>query len=735
MALISNGFRHTHEDLAETYNQFDSHPSVGGGIERGTGLAGLMNANANKKHIIGVAYNATLSNRIANRFSEDSKLIQCLTPHEIDVLCCAWFANKGVSYLGGPSDKVAAALEEGARGGRKGKGAIYVFGSGQTEYSYSDQDSNFDGYATNPFTITVGGVEFNKVPEAPGHVNPGTALFLVAPTSMYTDPVVSLSAKQVGSINTNFVDRDTPAALVTGVVALLLEANPGLNWFDVQNILAMTSWPIEDDAYGWVRNAVGRSHSRHFGFGLLNPPAAVQYAQAYTPTTLPDPDYIDFINDVPKVIENDANMDDWYDGKGSPLDVTFLVRENFQVSAVELYLTTDHEYCGDLEITVSSPSGTVARMAHPHHIIRQTRVEWFSEGRQNVLESCEETQYGVKWMAGTIEVDSIVVSSVDGCGEGEVEDIFPQTLRKPFPAYGNWVLLLETRESVICNFTERVKNAENAGAKGVFFVNEDENTAFRIYEETLEDVSIGALVLARTGGDILKQYAIRDSVVSPKIETQHQKNSVDKYDNWRMLDLVHWGEDAVGVWNVTIRDNDPYQDAKVNHLNAVQLRIRKSGIVPIPSPSPTPSTAPSPTPSYSPSPIPTPTPTPTPTPFLIVPIPTPTTTTPTPSPLFPSPIVPVPTPTQGSVFPTPSPSDGGLGLGAEIGVFFASVFGFFVLLVLIFGALYYSARRRRREEMKFKKFGGVVINENLEDEGIFQEEGEGEEEEEPAAYY
>ena len=60
------------------------------------------------------------------------------------------------------------------------------------------------------------------------------------------------------------------AAMVSGVVALMLEANPFLGWRDVQLILLSTAKrndPDKERAH-WVRNAVGGITARCMGTAL-----------------------------------------------------------------------------------------------------------------------------------------------------------------------------------------------------------------------------------------------------------------------------------------------------------------------------------------------------------------------------------------------------------------------------------------------------------------------------------
>ena len=84
--------------------------------------------------------------------------------------------------------------------------------------------------------------------------------------------------------------------LVSGVVALMLEANPSLGWRDVHNILALSashtgsglaSGPVNQEIDGWhvartgTWNGGGMAHSADYGFGTVNALAAVSLAEVW----------------------------------------------------------------------------------------------------------------------------------------------------------------------------------------------------------------------------------------------------------------------------------------------------------------------------------------------------------------------------------------------------------------------------------------------------------------------
>ncbi|MCC5815648.1 MAG: S8 family serine peptidase [Leptospira sp.] len=117
-----------------------------------------------------------------------------------------------------------------------------------------------------------------------------------------TDPVNNFvnnsNGQNPGCKYTNTFNGTSSAAPSTsGVIALMLEANPNLTWRDVQFILAKTARKVDPDIApvvdnsvtgslvsepGWITNAAGYNFHNYYGFGAVNADAAVDMAVAYS---------------------------------------------------------------------------------------------------------------------------------------------------------------------------------------------------------------------------------------------------------------------------------------------------------------------------------------------------------------------------------------------------------------------------------------------------------------------
>ncbi|HVJ70317.1 MAG TPA: S8 family serine peptidase, partial [Sphingomicrobium sp.] len=159
-------------------------------------------------------------------------------------------------------------------------------------------DTNYDNFTNHRQVIAVGAVDHNGVVSY--YSTPGANLLVVAPSSTYgvgltTTDIAGAGGNNSGDYITGFTGTSAAAPQVSGVVALMLEANPDLGWRDVQEILAMSARQVGDPAsltgsekYQWSYNGAanwnggGMHFSNDYGFGLVDALAAVRLAESWT---------------------------------------------------------------------------------------------------------------------------------------------------------------------------------------------------------------------------------------------------------------------------------------------------------------------------------------------------------------------------------------------------------------------------------------------------------------------
>ncbi len=407
IAIVDDGLQHAHPDLSAQYksagswdfNGNDNDPSpvklIGpNGDYHGTAAAGVAAAdNDGASCGVGVAYDAGLA---GIRLISDP----VIDAQEAAALNYQWDTNSIYSNSWGPADDGAtllgpgpltqAALQSGVTTGRGGKGSIYVWAAGNGGLPIYDDNVNYDGYANSRFTIAVGAVGDNGI-RAP-YSEPGAAMLVTAPssgngtiTSITTTDLVgnvgyNLAAGTsgdcgIGGTDTGFGGTSSAAPLVSGVVALMLEANQNLGWRDVQYILAQTAvkndptdagWDANPDplAVGVQNNGAGLHVNHKYGFGLVDAAAAVAMAKTWVNV----PAAVSITSPLTLKVVN-AIVPDNNPGSGVP--DTIYVSQDIDLEHVEVVFNSSpfnasDPYRGDLEVVLTSPSGTQSILAEQH---------------------------------------------------------------------------------------------------------------------------------------------------------------------------------------------------------------------------------------------------------------------------------------------------------------------------------------------------------------------------------
>jgi kexin len=247
------------------------------------------------------------------------------------------------------SNDIRDALATGVTLGREGKGVIYVFASGNS--LSLGADTNYEGLGTNTrMAMAVGAVGKDGLVAA--YSTPGASLFVSAPGGDITNSVSNIITASINGGCTDAGQGTSFAApVVSGVVALMLEANGELSYRDVQAIIASTSQPVDDELDNTAGiNGANHSHSNYYGFGIVNAHAAVEAAETWEPVG--EETMVKAQSDV-------LNMQ-------IPDDETKPIIESLEISptspitieSVYIYLKLEHSSRGHLKIKLTSPSGT-----------------------------------------------------------------------------------------------------------------------------------------------------------------------------------------------------------------------------------------------------------------------------------------------------------------------------------------------------------------------------------------
>lgn len=185
-------------------------------------------------------------------------------------------------------------------------------------------------------------------------------------------------ATNVGGLNTscNYANTmngtSSAAPMMSGSIALILEANPALTWREVKDILARTAVKVDggnsgvtvalsNGSYvaeqGWVTNAAGFKFHNWYGFGAVNVSAAVEMAKTYTSGSLATFANTGWVTSGTLALAiPDNSITGVTTTLTSPKVGTSGIVETVQLKVTTVSIASGWE--GDIGIELTSPSGT-----------------------------------------------------------------------------------------------------------------------------------------------------------------------------------------------------------------------------------------------------------------------------------------------------------------------------------------------------------------------------------------
>ena len=371
--IVDNGVQTNHPDLAARMNLAGSW-DIDQGINdpnpkvlndrHGTACAGIAAADDDGTNTVGVAYNAEISGwRVDFPTSTGLDFAQAFE-YRLDIneiTNNSYGPNDAFLFVAPVSSVQQAAIDNSIANGRNGLGSIHVKSAGNG--LGFDDDSNFDGLSNSRYFIAVSATDhFGR---QSSYSEPGANILVNAPSSGSGVGTVTSDVEgravvgdgyTAGSCTTpDFGGTSSAGPLVAGVVALMLEANPNLTWRDVQRILAYTAFQNDPSDVDWTLNGAGHWVNHKYGFGRVDAGAAGVAAETWV--TLPETIAEEYDWGVTSFI---PIPDDGVNDVELTLEVVASAIES--VEFVEFTVDLQHEWQGDVEITLISPDGTRSRV-------------------------------------------------------------------------------------------------------------------------------------------------------------------------------------------------------------------------------------------------------------------------------------------------------------------------------------------------------------------------------------
>ena len=374
VTILDDGVEHTHEDLKDNYdpqssidlNDGDKDPfpryDFFNSNKHGTRCAGTVAAKANNSFCaVGIAYDAKVGGvRILDGQILDILEAKALSfnRNHIDIYSASWGPNDNGKTVDGPKELARRALEDGIKKGRRGKGSIFVWASGNGGKHLDSCGA--DGYATSIFTLSVSSASENGL--IPWYSE--SCASSIATT--YSSGSKRLKERKVvttdlhGKCTDQHTGTSASSPMAAGIIALVLEANPELNWRDVQHITIRSAKPEGNlKATDWTQNAVGLKFSHAFGFGLMDAGKMTKLAKDWN--TVPEQKKCSSPKNVLKEPFTIAPKEE--QSFSLPVDSCDSIRfmEHLQL---HINLKTSAKR-GDLTVMIRSPSKTVSILLPP----------------------------------------------------------------------------------------------------------------------------------------------------------------------------------------------------------------------------------------------------------------------------------------------------------------------------------------------------------------------------------
>jgi subtilisin-like proprotein convertase family protein len=323
--------------------------------KHGTAVAGIV-AGSPASGAAGIAYNATVTDKVVIGISLAALTAQMGHQVNFDIANHSWgwstafYANAGNASF----DRFFSSFDAAVREGRDGLGTLVNIAAGN--FKANGIDTNASNLSNERQAVVVAAVTSDG--QLTSYSSQGASIWVAAPSGggskggILTTDIPGTAGYSVTGTTSTFSGTSAATPQVSGVEALMLEANPGLGWRDAKLILAYSAQQltsvsaIENGGSHW--NGGGTYFSNDVGFGVIDARAAVRLAETWTETS---------------TSTNEATVSGSFTQQTRIADVgtaEFKITLGSGVSVETMTLDFDgwHGRVSDLTIELISPAGT-----------------------------------------------------------------------------------------------------------------------------------------------------------------------------------------------------------------------------------------------------------------------------------------------------------------------------------------------------------------------------------------
>ncbi|XP_060894900.1 proprotein convertase subtilisin/kexin type 5b isoform X1 [Labrus mixtus] len=370
VTILDDGIERNHPDLFQNYdpqasfdvngNDMDPMPRYDATNENkhGTRCAGEVAAAANNSHcIVGIAYNARIGGvRMLDGDVTDMVEAKSLSlqPQHIDIYSASWGPDDDGKTVDGPASLARQAFENGIRMGRKGRGSIFVWASGNG--GRSRDHCSCDGYTNSIYTISISSTAESG--RKPWYLEECSSTLTTTYSSgeNYDRKIITTDLRH--RCTDSHTGTSASAPMAAAIIALALEANSQLTWRDVQHIIVKTSRAGHLSAPDWKTNAAGYNVSHLYGFGLMDAEAMVKEAARWKQVPTQHV-CVESADRQIRTIRPEHVVRSVYKATGCTDNPNHHV---IYLEHVVVRITITHPRRGDLSINLTSPSGTKSQL-------------------------------------------------------------------------------------------------------------------------------------------------------------------------------------------------------------------------------------------------------------------------------------------------------------------------------------------------------------------------------------
>lgn len=287
-AVIDDGLDYESPDLKDNFNAaglWDFNENTALPFPRlyddyhGTRCAGEIGAVKNDVCGVGVAYGGQVAGIriLLGPITLDQEALAMMYGLDVnDIYLCLWGPTDDGKTLSQPLLVVKKAIIKLVQQGRRQKGSIYVFASGNGGRAMDL--CNFDGYTNLIYSITVGAIDHRGL--HPVYLEACSAVMVVTYLLGSGEHIHTTDVKQrclAGHGGTS-----AAAPLAAGIFQLVLLMNPQLTWRDLQWLCALNAVPVNLNDGAYQKTALGRHYLHKYGYGKLDAWALGHAARAWT---------------------------------------------------------------------------------------------------------------------------------------------------------------------------------------------------------------------------------------------------------------------------------------------------------------------------------------------------------------------------------------------------------------------------------------------------------------------